>query len=182
MLWSFEPNRFVVEEAADLPVGRALDLACGEGRNALWLAGREWQVTAVDFSPVALDRARGLAAAANLEVEWVEADVLGYEPLVHGYDLVLLGYLQVPEPERRQALEVATTATRPGGSLLVIGHDLRNLAEGTGGPQDPGLLWTPDEVRHPDFTAARADTAERHVDGQVALDTVVRLVRLGREV
>ena len=182
MLWSFEPNRFVVEEAADLPVGRVLDLACGEGRNALWLAGRDWQVTAVDFSPVALDRARGLAAAANLEVEWVEADVLGYEPLVHGYDLVLLGYLQVPEPERRQAVEVAISATRPGGSLLVIGHDVRNLAEGTGGPQDPGLLWTPDEVRHPDFIVARADTAERHVDGHVALDTVVRLVRLSREV
>ena len=179
MLWTHEPNRFVVEEAADLAPGRALDLACGEGRNALWLATRGWQVTAVDFSGVALERGRRLAAEAKLQVEWVEADVLSWQPAESGYDLVLLGYLQLPAGERQTALSLAASAVASRGSLLVVAHDLRNLAEGTGGPQDPALLWTPDEVERPGFAAARAETAERPVDDEIALDTVVRLVRTG---
>lgn len=179
MLWSYEPNRFVVEEAAGLPPGRAVDLACGEGRNAIWLAGLGWQVTAVDFSAVALGTGRRLAAEARVDVDWVEADVLGWRP--HWtYDLVLLAYLQLREPERRQALSTAEDATAPGGSLLVVAHDVRNLAEGTGGPQYPELLWTPGEVTRPGFTVARSGTATRSVDGGTsALDTVVRLVRDG---
>ena len=64
LIWKVEPNRFLVEEVAGLVPGRALDLACGEGRNALWLAERGWQVTAVDFSAVGLEKARRLASAS----------------------------------------------------------------------------------------------------------------------
>ena len=67
--------RFLVEEVVGLAPGRALDLACGEGRNALWLAERGWQVTAVDFSAVGLAKAQRLASERALDLRWVEADV-----------------------------------------------------------------------------------------------------------
>lgn len=180
--WSVEPNRFVVEECSALAPGRALDLACGEGRNALWLAGRGWQVTAVDFSTAALDKARALGEQSGAHVDWVAADVSDW--LARGstdlYNLVVLAYLQVHGAERRQVLAAAAGVTAPGGSLLVVAHDLRNLTEGTGGPQDPDLLWTVQEVTRPGFTPARTEVAARPVDGPVeratAWDTVVRLV------
>ena len=80
LVWTAEPNRFVVDELADLPPGRALDLGAGEGRNSVWLAARGWQVTAVDFSAVGLDKGRRLAGARGVAVDWVCADVLGYQP------------------------------------------------------------------------------------------------------
>jgi 2-polyprenyl-3-methyl-5-hydroxy-6-metoxy-1,4-benzoquinol methylase len=76
LLFGAEPNRFLVAEVEGLAPGRALDVACGSGRNAVWLAARGWQVTGVDFSGVALEQARGLAAERGVDVEWVEADVL----------------------------------------------------------------------------------------------------------
>ncbi len=181
LMWSLEPNRFVVEECDALAPGRALDLACGEGRNAIWLAGLGWQVTAVDFSAAALDKARAVAGRAGVQVDWVEADVLGWLPPAGSrqpaYDLVVLAYLQLPVTERHEVLSGAAAATAPGGSLLVVGHDLRNLDDGTGGPQDPALLWTVDEAVVPGFTASRAEVAARPVDDATAWDTVVRLVR-----
>lgn len=176
MLWSVTPNVFVEREARNLPVGSALDLACGEGRNALWLAERGWRATGVDFSPVALDRARSIAAGRGVDVRWVEADVLAWRP-EETYDLVLLAYLQIDPGSRTRALTNAARATRVGGSLLVVAHDLRNLTEGTGGPQDPNLLCTPEEVTCPGFAVERSGTEPRPVDGAVALDAVVRLVR-----
>ena len=176
LMWSAGPNLFVVEELEPAAPGTALDLACGEGRNAVWLAERGWQVTGVDFSAVALDRARAIAARRHVTVTWVKADALSWQP-DQTYDLVLLAYLQLREPERQQALTIAATTTAPGGSVLVIAHDLRNLTDGTGGPQYPELLWTPDEVARPGFTVARAQTAARPVGEATAWDTVVRLVR-----
>src|SRR5690348_14293140 len=90
LVWTAEPNRFVVQEVAGLPPGRALDLAAGEGRNAVWLAERGWAVTAVDFSAVGLDKARRLAAERGVEAGWVVADVLEYVPEPGAYDLVLI--------------------------------------------------------------------------------------------
>lgn len=181
LMWSLGPNRFVAAECDRLPAGRALDLACGEGRNAIWLAGRGWQVIAVDFSAAALDKARASAGRAGVQVTWVEADVLGWLPPVSSqqpaYDLVVLAYLQLPHAERRGVLSGAAAVTAPGGSLLVVAHDLRNLDDGTGGPQDPALLWTVDEVVVPGFTTVRAEVAARPVDDATAWDTVVRLVR-----
>ena len=81
LVWSAEPNQFVAAECADLAPGRAVDLAAGEGRNAIWLAGRGWAVTAVDFSSVALERGRRLAAAEpdpalSERISWLAVDVL----------------------------------------------------------------------------------------------------------
>src|SRR3954453_18258953 len=90
LVWSAGPNRFLVSEVADLPPGRALDLACGEGRNAIWLAEQGWQVTGVDFPAVAIEKARAIAAKRGVDVEFRVADLLAFEPPEQAYDLVLV--------------------------------------------------------------------------------------------
>ncbi len=141
MVWSAGPNRFVESELAELPPGRALDLACGEGRNARWLASQGWQVTGLDFSAVAVDKGREAAP----EVDWQVGDALT-APLPDALDLVVVAYLQVPAQERRTALRRSVEALVPGGTLFVVAHDSTNLTEGTGGPQDPALLYTAEDV------------------------------------
>lgn len=163
LIWRAEPNRFLVEEVTELPPGSALDLACGEGRNAVWLAQRGWQVTGVDFSGVGLDKARRLADSRGVTVNWVQADVLEWSPPAGGFDLVIVLYLQLPSPERRRALGLGAGAVAPGGVLLVVGHDSTNLTHGIGGPQDPALLFTPDDVVADigDIESLRIERAER---------------------
>ncbi len=143
LVWSVEPNQFVAEECAGLPPGRAVDLACGEGRNALWLAGRGWRVTALDFSEVAVDKGRSLPGADA--VDWLVADATRWEADA-AYDLALLCYLQLVPDERRESVRRAAEALAPGGTLLVVAHDRSNLTEGTGGPQDPAVLMTAEDV------------------------------------
>src|SRR5690606_8435426 len=132
------------------PPGRALDLAAGEGRNSLWLVERGWTATAVDFSPVALGRARTLAAdrlgerAGRLEL--VEADLSAYVPEPGAYDLVISAYFQVGAELRRRVMRGAAAAVAPGGLLLVVAHDSDNLKRGYGGPRDPAVLYTAHDV------------------------------------
>ncbi len=148
LLWGAGPNRFV--EAAwqgVAPTGRALDLACGEGRNAIWLAEQGWEASGVDFSPLALKRARGLARERGVEVEWIEADVAGWEPEAGRFSLVIVAYLQIPRAELKSALERAVKGLARGGEVFMIGHARRNLAEGVGGPKSPAVLWDPEELR-----------------------------------
>jgi SAM-dependent methyltransferase len=150
LVWSAAPNQFVERELAGLPPGRALDLASGEGRNALWLADRGWEVTAVDFSRAGLDKARTLQSGHergdDMRIDWVQADVLDYPARPGGFDLVLVAYLQLVEDQRRTAVRRAFDALAEGGTLLMVGHDSSNLTEGTGGPQDPTVLFTAEDV------------------------------------
>jgi SAM-dependent methyltransferase len=90
--------------------------------------------------------ARALALARGVNVDWIEADVLDWEPAARAYDLVCVLYLQLPADERRAVLRTAVDAVRPGGTLLVIGHDLTNLTDGWGGPTQPDVLFTPDDI------------------------------------
>lgn len=179
LVWTAEPNRFVVEEVAGLSPGRAIDLAAGEGRNAVWLAQQGWDVTAVDFSPVAIERGRELARQRNVTVDWQVADVTGYTPQADGFDLVLIAYLHLPAAESAAVLSHARDAVRADGRILVVGHDLANLSGGTGGPQDPDILLTPEAVvkELQGLRIRRAETAHRPVtvEGRTvdALDTVV---------
>jgi SAM-dependent methyltransferase len=183
LVWGPAPNRLVAAETDGLAPGRALDLACGEGRNAIWLAERGWRVTAVDFSSVAVDRARHLAAERGVELDLVVGDVLEMPLQAGSYDLVLLAYLQLPRHERAAVLESATGAVRPGGTFLLVGHDLRNHEEGHGGPSNPALLWTVEEVvgalSGAGLTVERADEVLRDVEGapRPAIDTLVRARR-----
>ncbi len=179
-LWSLEPNRFVVEVCEGLAPGRALDLAAGEGRNALWLAARGWDVTALDFSPVAVERARKRARAAGVTLRAEVADVVdGWRPDPASADLVVLAYLQLPAADLTGVLRRAATALAPGGTLVLVAHDRRNLREGHGGPSDPEVLADTTTVTAAldGLTLTRAEVVERPVatpDGpRIALDTLV---------
>jgi len=184
--WSMHPNQFAAAELADLPPGRALDLAAGEGRNSVWLAERGWSVTAVDFSRVGLDKGRRLSAArgvADGQVDWVVADLDEYKPARRAFELVLIAYFQVHAELRARVLAGAAAALAPGGTLLVIGHDLTNLTEGIGGPQSPDVLYTPEAITAelPGLRIVRAGRVRRTVQrdgGQAtAIDTLVRAER-----
>jgi SAM-dependent methyltransferase len=160
LVWDAGPNRFVVDETSRLAPGRALDLACGEGRNAIWLAARGWVVVGVDFSAVALEKARALAGEAGVDVEWVLADVVTWRPEPGAFDLVLLSYLHLPRETRRDVLAASVSALGVGGMIVMVGHDRANLTEGFGGPQDPSILLDADEVLDDLLAAARtADAA-----------------------
>jgi len=181
LLWSAKPNRLLVAEAAGLAPGRALDLACGEGRNAIWLAELGWQVTAVDFSEVAIAKARERAARDGADVDFLCADLLDFEPEPEAYDLVLVLYLQLPADDRRLVLSRAASALAAGGTFLLVGHDLANLAEGVGGPDDPRVLYTADDIAAdlPGLEIEKAERVLRDVEGahRPAIDALVRARR-----
>jgi SAM-dependent methyltransferase len=159
-----------------VPAGRALDLACGEGRNAIWLADRGWSVTAVDFSGAAIERARALDSRGR--VRWVQADATTYQP--DEIDLALICYLQLTPDQRRSAVRAAAGGLAPGGTLLVIAHDSRNLTDGTGGPPDPSVLYTANDVTADiadmGLTVLRAGEILRPIDGaeRPAIDCLLR--------
>ena len=171
--WSAEPNALVAELLDGLPRGDAADLAAGEGRHALWLAGRGWQVTAVDFSDVGLDRGRGRPGADA--VTWVPADVLSWTAPISSLDLVLVAYLHLPESDLLPLLERAVGWLRPGGRLLVLGHDVDNLERGVGGPQEPAILHSVERLA-PVADRLAVDTLEqvrRQTPAGTALDTLL---------
>jgi SAM-dependent methyltransferase len=184
--WSMHPSQFVTAELDGLTPGRALDLAAGEGRNSVWLAEHGWAVTAVDFSRVGLAKGRNLAAARGVpdgRVEWVVADLADYIPARDTFDLVLIAYLQVGAGLRARVLSASAAALAPGGTLLLVGHDLANLTEGTGGPRYPEVLYTPEAVTAElgGLRILRAERVRRTVprpDGPApAIDTLVRAER-----
>jgi SAM-dependent methyltransferase len=185
-VWSVEPNQFVAHELAELAPGTGVDLACGEGRNAIWLARRGWTMTALDFSSVAVERGR--SNAGDLPVTWQVGDALTAD--LPAVDLVVISYLQLPEAERRHVVRRGFAALNPGGRLLVVAHDSTNLTEGTGGPQDPTVLFTAEDIlRDLDgepFSVVRAERVPRRVAAEdthggepdrTAWDALVHLIR-----
>ncbi len=179
LLWSADPNRFLAEVAGPLPAGRVLDLACGEGRNAIWLAERGWQATGVDFSDVALEKAARLAVARSVRVEWVCADVVAFEPEPQAFDLVAVCYLHLDGDSMATVVDHASAAVAPGGLLVVVGHARANITAGVGGPQDPGVLYEPSDIaaRVRGLEIVRSEHVTRAVptpDGdRTAIDTLV---------
>jgi SAM-dependent methyltransferase len=185
LVWSAQPNRFLAQEAAGLRPGRVLDLACGEGRHAVWLAGLGWQARGLDFSDVAIAKARQLAGASGVDAEFEVADVTTWDADGATFDLVIVFYLQLPVAERRAALRTAAAAVAPGGTFLLVGHDTRNLTDGYGGPKDARVLFTPEDVAADlagtGLELERAEPVRRPVetpDGErVAIDALVRAHR-----
>ena len=171
--WSATPNAVVAQLCADLPPGYAVDLAAGEGRHALWLAARGWRVTAVDFSAVGLDRGR--STLHGHDVEWAVADVTGWRAAEASLDLVVVAYLHLPEAETAGLLTRAVSWLRPGGHLLVLGHDVDNVAHGVGGPQDTAILHSVDRLAPvaAHLEVDRLEQLRREVDTGTALDTVL---------
>jgi SAM-dependent methyltransferase len=182
---SAEPHPHLRAAAASLAPGRALDLACGLGRNAVWLAERGWQVTAVDFSEVAIEHARRLAEASGVSVEWTVGDLRAYDPERGAFDLVLLFFLHVPAVERNALLHKAVAAVAPGGTFLLAAHDRRNLAEGARGPKNPEVLYSPEDVL-PELEDLEVELAQQVLravetpEGErVMVDALVRARRPG---
>ncbi|MBV7701329.1 class I SAM-dependent methyltransferase [Nocardia nova] len=200
LVWGAPPNATVVEHifglerhirlVPDVPgeappeLPRALDLACGEGRHALWLATHGWQVRAVDFSQVGIDKGRTVASrlsrSVRSRIDWECADVtdLAGAGIDGPFELILAVYIHLPADQRRSLLLAAAERLSPGGTLLVLGHDTTNIADGYGGPQDPAILFTPYDVVA-DLAAAkhiRIDTAQRvlrETEGRDAIDALV---------
>ncbi len=175
-VWSAGPNALAAELLADLPPGRALDLAAGEGRTALWLAARGWDVTALDFSAVGLAKGRERAERDGLAVDWQVADATTADLGRATYDLVVVLYLHLRREAALDVLTRAGEAVRPGGRLLVLGHDRDNLVRGSGGPQDPEVLQDTDllaaAARAAGLEVVRLEQVERAVEGHVAVDVL----------
>jgi SAM-dependent methyltransferase len=184
LVWSAEPNRFVAEVCADMPPGRALDLAAGEGRNAIWLAQRGWTVTASDFSRVGLEKGRRIAQEMTGHVDvadriaWVLADATTHDWPAE-FDLVVVAYLQLVEAERRAAAQRGFAALQSGGRFVWVAHDTTNLTEGTGGPPDPAVLMTAEDVlidlTGEPYDVLRAERVPRPVGDLTAWDCLVVL-------
>jgi SAM-dependent methyltransferase len=145
-VWHAEPNRFLPPLVADLVPGRALDLGCGEGRNAVWLARQGWTATGVDFSAVGVAKGERLAAEHGVDVEWVVADVTQWTAPAGTFDLAIVFYVQLPAPDRAAMLGHAVRALGPGGRFVMVAHDRTNLDHGVGGPQDETVLPTPELI------------------------------------
>jgi SAM-dependent methyltransferase len=183
MLWGVEPNAVVAEIAADLPAGTVLDLACGQGRNAVWLAQQGHEVTGLDLSPVAIEQACRLAEDVGVDVDLTTGDVTEWDPGGRIWDLVLLSYLQIPTVDREVAHAKAVAAVAPGGTLLLIAHHLDNLDGGIGGPQTPDVLYTEDQLAadFADLEILRNETVTRRVDRDdlqgTAIDVLVLATR-----
>ena len=123
-VWSGEPNGALVSEVADLRPGRVLDVGCGEGADAVWLAVHGWDVTALDVSQVALDRARSHASAAGVAIIWIHSGLLDAELPAAGFDLVSAQYPALRRTSGDDAERALLTAVALGGTLLVVHHDL----------------------------------------------------------
>jgi SAM-dependent methyltransferase len=173
--WSDEPNALAASILDQLPPGRALDLAAGEGRMALWLARRGWQVTALHFSPVGLERGKARAEALGVDVNWQVADATATDLAAEQFDLVLVLYLQLPRATLLPVLTGAAAAVAEGGRLLVLGHDRDNLERGVGGPQDEDLLYDLDllAAAAEGLTVERLEQVDRAVGDATAVDTLL---------
>ncbi|HZB19717.1 MAG TPA: class I SAM-dependent methyltransferase [Blastococcus sp.] len=141
-LWSGRPNGALVAEVAGMPPGRALDVGCGEGADAVWLARGGWDVTALEVSGVALERAAAHAREAGVEVRWVHAGLVEAALPPASFDLVSAQYpalLRTPDSAAERAL---LAAVAPGGVLLLVHHAGMEHHEVLDGGDDPAdYVW-----------------------------------------
>lgn len=183
-VWATQPPAVVREIAATLVPGTAIDVATGDGRTALWLAERGWACIGVDFSSAGL--ALAAARPGGDRVDWTVGDVHEWHPTTP-VALVISCYLHL----RDSAAAIARIAewVAPGGTLMVLGHDVENIAAGGHGPSDPAILYTPELLRGAVDERFRIERCERVTrtsadaelrDGHqaAAIDTLLHAVRM----
>ena len=163
-LWSGNPNGTLVREVSDLPPGRALDVGAGEGGDALWLAEQGWTVIASDISQHALDRIETEAARRGLQLECQLADANADDPFVAAaFDLVSAQYASIPRTPDSRGVRNVLRAVAPGGTLLVVGHDLdamrKAIDEGAAPAFDPMAY-----VHVEDFATVVADSPDWDIE------------------
>ncbi|MHB1083475.1 MAG: SAM-dependent methyltransferase [Thiobacillus sp.] len=143
------PNVFLASQAGLIRPGmHALAIADGEGRNGVWLAEQGVQVHAIDVSPVALEKARKLATARGVSLDFEQADVLDWAWPEAAYDLVAAIFIQfVPPPERDRIIEGIRRTLIPGGVLILQGYTPKQVEFATGGPGNAANMYTADLLR-----------------------------------
>ena len=146
-LWSGHVNAVVRDEVAEVPAGRALDVGCGEGGDALWLAGHGWQVLGIDVSQVALDRAAAHARETGLKARttWEHRDLLVWTPPAAAYDLVSVAFVHLAGDSRREVYAGLAGAVAPGGTFLVAAHHPDDLGV-VPRPPHPELFFTAEDL------------------------------------
>ena len=179
-LWASAPNAHLVELAAGLSPGSALDIGAGEGRNAIWLAKEGWQVTALDVSKVGLERASARADDEGVELECVVGDWHDYVPSAGSFDLAVISFMHPHPDERATMFDYAGAALAPGGHLFTVGVDLDE--QGRRGPPDPDRLYTPARVRDAlaGFEVVRCESVSYEGetrDGRRAVRDVIAVAR-----
>jgi 2-polyprenyl-3-methyl-5-hydroxy-6-metoxy-1,4-benzoquinol methylase len=186
-IWSGKPNPRLVEHVYGMDQGDALDVGCGEGADAVWLAVQGWNVTALDVSTIALGRVEDHAIEAGVHglVMPVQFDLMSDAPLPGDYDLVSMQFMH-PPPERFDDVHHRVAATvRPGGTLLVVAHHPHDVETGVRQPHGPDLLFTPERVVDAlgtddwDIRVNATPTRQQVIDGTpvTVTDTVVLAVR-----
>jgi SAM-dependent methyltransferase len=192
-VWSGNPNRRLVEQVSDLPVGTAVDAGCGEGADVVWLARRGWRVTGVDVSGVALERAAAHAADEGVaaSTDWLRADLLAGDPIPAGVDLVTAAFVHTPPELLGVVYGRLADAVAPGGTLVVVAHHPDDIATGLRNARLSGHLIAPEQVtavldsgRHGAWAVQVAEGQQREQDGPdghpvTVTDTVVRARRVG---
>jgi SAM-dependent methyltransferase len=193
LTWSGKPNAVLVSEAAGLTPGRALDIGSGEGGDALWLAQHGWSVTGVDISANALDKARSRIELADRSaaelIRWEQHDLSEWLPRAQSFDLVSSHFMHLPEPVRGRLFRSLAAAVAPGGTLLIVGHDVSDTNSGLHRADHPELMFGASDVltaiESERLSVAVAESRERHVTGghdtaTVMRDIVVKAVRAPR--
>ena len=145
-VWSAEPNEFVRDHFTAPCTGNAIDLGCGEGRNSLWLAKQGYQVTGIDFSSIAIEKARATATRYGLEIQFEVVDLEVWQCTSPRFDAAVICYIHLPKAVMHQIWLSAFECLNPGGELLIVGHHTKNLSEGVGGPQSLEVLFDQAEV------------------------------------
>ncbi len=192
-VWSGQPNQRLVEQAADLTPGRALDVGSGEGADAIWLASKGWQVTALDISPVALGRAAERAAVLGEDIAgritWQQADLLRWRPPADpadAFDLVSAQFMHLPSQAMRELNGKLAAAVRTGGTLLIVGHDFSDVLTSVRRPSIPELYYTATDVAQEldstEWQVVVADSPERTVENDdgdpvTIRDAIMKAVR-----
>jgi len=183
-IWSGDPNGALIREVADLRSGRALDVGCGEGADAIWLASRGWDVSALDVSEVAIGRARAHALEAGVDVAWIQGGLLDAGLGDDGFDLVSAQYPALRRTPTDDAERALVAAVAPGGTLVVVHHDVSDPTHARENGFDPDDWVGPRDVARllgDDWRIEVDEVRDRSVAGGAGAhhtkDVVLRAVR-----
>ncbi len=182
LVWSADPNEFVRAHTAHLHPGSALDLGCGEGRNAIWLVEKGWTVVATDFSDVAISKASVLAEHRGVTVDLRVEDAAAVSTHDTHYDLIVIAYLHLEHNAITEIIARSARQLAAGGTMLIVGHHIENLERGHGGPPDISVLYDPAVIAGwlDDLQVVTTEEVTRSVEAETGPATAVDALVIAR--